>query len=95
MSQDFLQAVERQEAKVAIMDVTGVTVIDTSVARHLLSTVQAAGVLGAEVIVTGFSAESAQTLTHLGVDFATLRTRGSLRAGIAEALALIGQHVSA
>ena len=93
MNERLLQAVVESGAKVAILDVTGVPVIDTSVARHIITAVNSAKILGAEVVVTGFSPDAAQTLAQLGVDFSQLRTRGSLRAGVADALRIMGTKV--
>ena len=82
MTSRLLEEVVNQNARAIIMDVTGVPYIDTSVARHILQSVDAARILGAEVILTGFSPEAAQTLSQLGVDFSSLQTRGSLQAGL-------------
>ncbi len=90
----LLDAVTTNDARVVVLDVTGVSTIDTSVARHLMTTVAAVKILGAEIIITGFSPHAAQTLTHLGVDFASLRTRGSLRAGVKEAISLVGDRIA-
>ena len=93
MTEALLQAISGDDARVAVLDVTGIAGLDTSVARYIISAVGAARILGAEVIVTGFSPDAAQTLAQLGVDFSSLRTRGSLRAGIQDALQLIGVRV--
>ena len=93
MSDTLLQAIAQNEAKVAILDITGMPTIDTSSARHILVAVDACRILGAEVLLTGISPEIAQTLTQLGVDFSALRTRGSLQMAIVEALRMVGTGI--
>jgi rsbT co-antagonist protein RsbR len=94
MIESLLAAIVRANARVVVLDITGVPSVDTSVAQHLIKSVAAAKMLGAEVIVTGVSPEAAQTLVKLCVDLSSMRTRGSLRAGLAEALSLTGRRVT-
>ena len=89
ISTTMLEAIANSDTRVAILDVTGVPNIDTSVARYILQAVSGAKILGAEVIVSGFSPEAAQTLAQLGVDFSTLRTSGSLKAAMQRAFEMI------
>ncbi|EXJ13917.1 STAS domain-containing protein [Imhoffiella purpurea] len=94
ITERLLEAIARHEARVTILDLTGVPVIDTSVAQHLMKTIDAARLLGTQVVMTGISPEGAQTLTKLGIRFGDVLCRATLRAGIAEALLLTGQRIS-
>jgi rsbT co-antagonist protein RsbR len=93
ISEHLLQAIGDSEAEVTLIDVTGVPVMDTSVARHILKTVAAAEMLGTRVILTGISPSTAQTMVKLGIDMSGVPTRGSLQAGVALALGLTGRRI--
>lgn len=82
----LLQGVAAQRARVAIVDITGVKVVDTQVASALIAAAQAVQLLGAQVMLTGISPEVAQTLVHLAADLRGLITRGDLQSGITYAL---------
>lgn len=82
----LLEGVSAQRARVAIIDITGVSVVDTQVANALLRAAQAVKLLGAHVVLTGIRPEIAQTLVGLGVDLGGLITRSTLQAGIAFAM---------
>ncbi len=80
--EQLLNSIVDTQASVVILDITGVPVIDTAVANHLIKTIQAARMLGADTIITGISPANAQTLVTLGVDLSMMTTRGSLRSGV-------------
>jgi rsbT co-antagonist protein RsbR len=86
----LLHSIRDTRAKVIVMDVTGVATIDTKVANHLIQTVTAARLMGAQVIVTGLSSDVAQALVGLGLDLAALNTAGDLQGGIEEAERILG-----
>jgi len=90
MTDQLLQAIHQYRAKVVVIDITGVAAVDSMVANHLVQAVEAAGLLGAAAIVTGVSAEVAQTVVKIGVDLTKLRTVGDLQGGLAEAMRLVG-----
>ena len=93
LTERLLSTIAEREATVAIIDVTGVPEMDQNVSRMLLDAVAAARILGTEVILTGLSPVAAQNLALLQVDFSSVRTRGSLRAGVMEAFELQGMHL--
>jgi len=89
----LLDAIVSTESRVAIIDLTAVPAFDTRVAQHIIKTVSAAKMLGAEVIITGISPDAAQTLTKLGVDLGLLDTRGGLVSGMVAAYQRLGKEV--
>ena len=90
----MLESIAANDISIAILDLTGVPVVDTGIARHLLQTVASARLLGADVIVSGFGPESAQTLAQLGVDLSSLHTAGALKSAVRKAFSLLGQSVA-
>jgi rsbT co-antagonist protein RsbR len=82
----LLTGVADYQSRLVILDITGVQVVDTQVASAFMRAAQAVQLLGAEVLITGIQPAMAQTLVALGVDFATIKTRATLQAGVAEAL---------
>jgi rsbT co-antagonist protein RsbR len=76
--ESLLQTIVRTDAAVAIIDITGVPVVDTLVAQHLLKTVAAARLMGADCIISGIRPQIAQTIVHLGVDLSTVSTKATL-----------------
>jgi rsbT co-antagonist protein RsbR len=82
----LLEGISEQQAETAILDITGVKVVDTQVASALLRTAQAAQLLGAQVVLTGISSEVAQALVHLGATLGGVVTLSNLQSGITYAL---------
>jgi rsbT co-antagonist protein RsbR len=89
----LLQVVE-QQAKVMIVDIAGVPVVDTKVADHILKTTAAVQLLGAQTILTGISASVARTVVQLGVEITRMHTRAKLSEGIELALTIIGKKIT-
>jgi rsbT co-antagonist protein RsbR len=84
--ESLLQSIARARARFVILDVTGVPVVDTSVAGYLVRAVQATQLLGCQSILAGISPEIAQTLVGLGVDFSHILTKATLQSGLEYAL---------
>jgi rsbT co-antagonist protein RsbR len=93
LTEQLLRGIRANRAKVVVIDITGVPSVDASVANHLVQTVDASRLMGANVIVTGLSAELAQTLVTIGVDLGKVNAVGDLQGGIEEAERLLGYRV--
>ncbi len=93
--ENLLEKIVSTGAGIAIIDITGVPTVDTLVAQHLLKTVAAARLMGAECIISGIRPQIAQTIVHLGVDLSDVITKGSLADAFAVALGRSGLGVSA
>ena len=93
LTEQLLNSIRDNRAKVAVVDITGVAAVDSKVANHLLQTAEAARLMGATVILTGLSPEVAQSLVSIGVDLSRLITVGDLQGGIVEADRLLGIRV--
>jgi rsbT co-antagonist protein RsbR len=92
--ESLLQAVVETGSEIAIIDITGVPVVDTLVAQHLLKTVAAARLMGADCIISGIRPQIAQTIVHLGVEINDVITKATLADAFAIALSRIGMQVS-
>lgn len=92
--ESLLTGIAEQQADVAIIDITGVPIVDTQVASSLGQAIRAASLLGARVVITGIGARIAQTLVALDIDFSSVTTCANLRDGIEAALALNGMHIA-
>ncbi|MCD6076259.1 MAG: anti-anti-sigma factor [Ramlibacter sp.] len=93
--ENLLLAIVEHEATVAIMDITGVPTVDTLVAQHLLKTVAAARLMGAECIISGIRPQIAQTIVHLGVDLGDVATKSTVADALRMALSRRGLSVHA
>ena len=93
LTEQLLRGIRQNRAKVVVIDITGVPTIDSTVANHLVQTVEASRLMGASVIITGLSSEIAQTLVTIGVDLSKMNAVGDLQGGIEEAERLLGYKV--
>ena len=82
----LLERIAQTQAEIAIIDITGVPTVDTLVAQHLLKTVAAARLMGAECIISGIRPQIAQTIVHLGVELGDVTTKTSLADALKVAL---------
>jgi rsbT co-antagonist protein RsbR len=92
--ENLLEKIVSTGAGLAIIDITGVPTVDTLVAQHLLKTVAAARLMGAECIISGIRPQIAQTIVHLGVDLSDVVTKGTLADAFAVALTRNGLTVA-
>lgn len=92
--ESLLDAIVAERARYAILDITGVPTVDSLVAQHLMKTVAAARLMGAECIVSGIRPPIAQTIVQLGIDLGTVLTRASLADALAYALSQQGVEIA-
>jgi len=90
----LLQKIVETGSELAIIDITGVPTVDTLVAQHLLKTVTAIRLMGADCIISGIRPQIAQTIVHLGIDLQGVRTKATLADALALALQQTGWRVS-
>lgn len=95
LTEQLLETIQTSRAKVVVLDITGGAAIDMTVADHLVQTVRACRLMGAEAIITGVSPRIARTLVDLGVDLTMLKTVGDLQGGLEEAERVLGYKVIA
>jgi rsbT co-antagonist protein RsbR len=91
--ENLLQTVVATNSKFAIIDITGVPTVDTLVAQHLLKTITAARLMGAECVISGVRPQIAQTIVHLGINLEDVITRAKLSDAFALALQMSGRAV--
>jgi rsbT co-antagonist protein RsbR len=92
--ESLLQRIVESGAEIAIIDITGVPTVDTLTAQHLLKTVTAARLMGADCIISGIRPQIAQTIVHLGVDLADIVTKATLADAIKYALRQMGLGIT-
>ena len=91
--ESLLERIVETDAQIAIVDITGVPTVDTLVAQHLLRTVAAARLMGAECIISGIRPQIAQTIVHLGLDLTEVTTKATLADAFEVALERMGRMV--
>jgi rsbT co-antagonist protein RsbR len=92
--ESLLDEIVRTDSTIAILDITGVPTVDTLVAQHLLKTVAAARLMGADCIISGIRPQIAQTVVHLGLDLSDVTTKASLADALTVALERTGYSVT-
>ena len=92
--ESLLSAIVETNSQVAIIDITGVPTVDTLVAQHLIKTITAARLMGADCYLSGIRPAIAQTIVHLGIDLTDIQTKAKLSDAFALALQRIGKVVA-
>lgn len=91
--ENLLQEVVESGSSIAILDISGVPTVDSLVAQHLIKTVSATRLMGAECIISGIRPEIAQTVVHLGIDLSTVITKATLSSALKEAFKILQLQV--
>lgn len=93
--ENLLNGVIKYEAQVVLIDITGVPVVDTMVAQHIIKAAEAVRLIGSECVLVGIRPEIAQTIVNLGIELDRFPTKSSLRKGILEAMSRTGRKIIA
>jgi len=91
--ENLLQEIVNTESSIAILDISGVPAVDTLVAQHLIKTVSATRLMGADCIISGIRPEIAQTIVHLGIDLSGVKTKATLASALRLAFNLLSIEV--
>lgn len=91
--ENLLQEIVSTGSSIAILDISGVPAVDSLVAQHLIKTVSATRLMGAECIISGIRAEIAQTIVHLGIDLSNIKTKATLASALRVAYDMMGVEV--
>jgi anti-anti-sigma regulatory factor len=94
ITRSLLAGISKHKAKVVILDVTGVSLMDTGIVNHLNKTIQAARLKGAQTIVTGISDAVAESIVDLGIDWSGITTLSDLQTGLLVALDSLGVRLT-
>lgn len=92
--ENLLQAIVDTESTIAILDISGVPAVDSLVAQHLIKTVSATRLMGAECIISGIRPEIAQTVVHLGIDLSNIVTKATLASALKTSFAMLNLEVN-
>jgi rsbT co-antagonist protein RsbR len=91
--ENLLQEIVNTESSIAILDISGVPAVDTLVAQHLIKTVSATRLMGADCIISGIRPEIAQTIVHLGIDLSGVKTKATLASALRLAFGMLNIEV--
>ncbi len=91
--ENLLQEIVNTESSIAILDISGVPAVDTLVAQHLIKTVSATRLMGADCIISGIRPEIAQTIVHLGIDLSGIKTKATLASALRLAFGMLSIEV--
>jgi rsbT co-antagonist protein RsbR len=92
--ESLLQEIVESGSSIAILDISGVPAVDSLVAQHLIKTVSATRLMGAECIISGIRPEIAQTVVHLGIDLSSITTKSTLASALKEAFKILSLEVN-
>jgi rsbT co-antagonist protein RsbR len=91
--ENLLQEIVNTSSSIAILDISGVPAVDSLVAQHLIKTVNATRLMGAECIISGIRPEIAQTIVHMGIDLSSIITKATLASALKQSFSMLQMEV--